>query len=116
MKILICGSRNWTDHGIIKNFLSQIPQQSTIIHGDCRGADKIAAEIALSLGMKVITFPANWKNEGRSAGPKRNMRMLKEGNPDLVVAFHESIETSKGTKDMIEKASKMGVAVKIISK
>jgi hypothetical protein len=48
----------------------------------------------------VIEFPANWKVYGRAAGPIRNMKMLLEGKPDLVVAFPGGI----GTADMVKKA------------
>jgi len=37
--------------------------------------------------------------------------MLDEGQPDLVVYFHDDIENSKGTKDMITRAKKDKVKV-----
>jgi hypothetical protein len=115
MKVLICGSRNWSNHESIERFLRDLPVGTTVIHGGCRGADSIAGDIATSLGMSVVVFHANWANEGRAAGPKRNKRMLEEGAPDLVVAFHESIGSSRGTKDMINKAKNAGIETKVIT-
>jgi hypothetical protein len=35
--------------------------------------------------------------------------MLDTENPDLVIAFHEDLESGKGTKDMLKRAEKAGV-------
>ena len=37
--------------------------------------------------------------------------MLDESKPDLVVYFHDDIENSKGTKDMITRAEKANIPV-----
>ena len=37
--------------------------------------------------------------------------MLVEGKPDIVVAFHNEIENSKGTKNMVNQALKKGLSV-----
>lgn len=37
--------------------------------------------------------------------------MLDEGKPTLVLAFHEHIIMSKGTKDMMRRALKAGLPV-----
>lgn len=114
MIVLVCGSRDWSNKDIIRKELSEIKGLSKVIHGNCRGADLIAAEIANELGIEVQAFPANWKTEGRSAGPKRNQRMLEDGNPDFVLAFHDDIDESKGTKDMISKTIKKNIPYKVI--
>lgn len=43
----------------------------------------------------------------------RNKEMLEKGKPDLVVAFHENLEKSKGTKNMIMQAKAKGVPIKV---
>ena len=40
--------------------------------------------------------------------------MLDEGKPDLVVAFHNNLEKSRGTKDMLKQAIARKVPTKII--
>ena len=37
--------------------------------------------------------------------------MLDEGKPDLVIAFHNDLPKSKGTKDMVKRAQKADVPV-----
>lgn len=60
---------------------------TTIISGACRGADRLAVMWAKSVGVPVEEYPANWGRYGKAAGPIRNLQMLKDGKPDLVVAF-----------------------------
>lgn len=66
-------------------------------------------------------YPADWDNKlyrnlasGKSfAGNVRNQQMLDEGKPDHVIAFHRNFNDSRGTKDMVEKARKVGITVDI---
>ncbi len=111
MKVLVCGSRTWTDVEAISRELACFPGDTTVIHGAAKGADAIADKIASQLGFKVIVFPAFWEEKGRAAGPLRNLRMLAEGEPDLVLAFHK--EGSKGTAHMIVSAQRAGIEVRI---
>jgi len=115
-RILVCGDRNWTDHETMWEELSQYPAGTTIIHGDARGADRMAGEIARKLRMHVLAVPADWDKHGKAAGPIRNRDMFKRGQPDLVLAFHNDIHKSKGTNDMVFKvAGPAGTPVKIIA-
>ena len=79
------------------------------------GADKIAGEIATVFGLKVIPYPANWSAYGKAAGCVRNQLMLDREHPDEVWAFHEDLENSKGTKDMVERAEQAGIKVRKFS-
>ena len=113
MKVLICGDREWEDYWAIYDVISRLDRSSIIIHGAARGADTIAGTIAKKLGFKeVVAVPAEWKVYGKAAGPIRNKKML-ELEPDLVIAFHNNIENSKGTKNMKEIAEKKGVEVQV---
>ena len=88
----------------------------TIVHGDCRGADKTVGEVAESLGFDVIAVPAAWEQYGKGSGPIRNMKMFDENKPFMVLAFHSDIENSKGTKHMIGYARKNGCPVRLVTK
>ena len=105
MKILCCGDRNWNDLDTVLEILVTFSKEAIIIHGDCRGADRTCGAIANELGFTVKAFPADWDKYGKSAGPIRNREMIKE-MPDEVIAFHDSIETPKGTKDMLNVAKR----------
>lgn len=109
MRVLICGSRNWTDEFTIEEYIKTLPPQSVVIHGDCRGADKMAGKLAVKHGHSVMAFPAKWGKFGRAAGPMRNRQMILDGEPDLVVAFHNNLTESKGTKNMMKQAGKAGI-------
>jgi len=67
------------------------------------GADRIAAQIGKEKGWNVRAFPAEWSKYGKSAGPIRNRQML-DTQPNCVIWFHDNLERSKGTLDMIRAA------------
>ena len=103
-RILICGDRDYKDWLKVQDYLNTISRTTIIIHGGARGADSLAGNLATSLKMKVIKFPAEWDKYGKAAGVLRNQQMLDDGHPDLVVYFHKDLENSKGTKDMVTRA------------
>lgn len=112
MKVLICGDRNWTNRSSVLKRISILPSDTIIISGGARGADSYAAECGRQLGYIVDVFPANWNAHGKAAGPIRNRLMLDQC-PDLVIAFHENIAKSKGTKDCVEEAKRRGIPVEV---
>jgi len=115
MKVLICGDRNWTDEETIKAYIRTLPPDSVVINGRCRGADSIARFAAKEYGYEVEDYPAAWEKQGRAAGPIRNKKMLDKGKPEIVIAFHDDLEHSKGTKDMIRQARAAGIPVEVRS-
>lgn len=116
MRILCCGDRNWTSISKIRTRLEEYRNtDTTIIHGNARGADRLSAQVAMELGLKVLSFPAQWERYGKAAGPIRNQQMLDEGSPELVIAFHNDIENSKGTKDMLNRAKVSGRFTELVT-
>lgn len=117
MRVLVCGSREWNDEAAIRREIQSRPV-TVVIEGDCRGADRIAGKVARNLGIPVMEFPVTkeeWARIGKSAGNRRNSKMLEEGKPDLVLAFTPYLEGSRGTLDMVKKAMKAGVPVEIFN-
>jgi hypothetical protein len=112
MKVLVCGSRDYLTTTNIGRRIDELPAGSVILHGAARGADSIAAIYAACLGYRVISFPADWKTNGRKAGVIRNLQMLDE-RPDLVIAFWDG--SSRGTKHTIDEARKRGIPVEVIT-
>ena len=78
-----------------------------VIHGGALGADTASGEWAKSEGVKVTSYPANWKKHGKAAGPIRNRQMIEEGKPDIVVA----LPGGRGTANMIAQAEERGIPV-----
>jgi hypothetical protein len=117
MRILVTGSRDWTDGGVIATALSDAVNSDffgshLLIYGCARGADTIAFEIADAWDWEAEAHVANWEEYGRRAGPIRNSGMIEHGNPDICLAF--PLPGSKGTWDMIRKANAAGIEVRII--
>lgn len=112
MKILMCGSRDWTRRAPIRMVLERYdPKSDVIIEGGARGADEIARDLAHYLGFDVVTVPADWEGLGYSAGPERNRQML-EMRPDRVHAFSTKhpLTLSKGTNHMVSISKDAGIA------
>ena len=110
MRVLVCGGRDFSDSKCVKDTLDKIHRETpidTIIHGDARGADSLAAWWATFNKIKEVPFPADWEKHGKAAGPIRNREMLLQTQPDLIVAF----PGGKGTQDMINVSRKHGYKV-----
>lgn len=71
------------------------------------GADFFGEVWANSHGIPVQPFPAKWEILGKSAGPIRNQEMANYA--DALIAIWDG--KSRGTKDMIDKATKKGLKV-----
>lgn len=113
MRVLVCGGRDFDRQEVVDSFLDELLAEvdiTLIIHGAARGADLLGASWAHRRGINVLAFPANWKKYGRSAGHVRNAQMLKDGNPDLVVAF----PGGRGTAHMVNIAKAANIKVKEI--
>lgn len=112
MRVLVCGARNWDDMLTIVQRLKLLPPDTVIVHGGATGADSQADAVGKVLGFKVEPYPADWTKYGKAAGPIRNRQML-DTNPNLVLAFHDNLEASKGTRDCVDEARRRGTAVEV---
>jgi hypothetical protein len=128
VRILACGDRNYPVErrtflwAVLDGLLGSADQDEEVvlIEGQCPsgGADQFAEDWARALAPRVIhlPFPADWKRFGRRAGPIRNVAMLEQGRPTIVVAFHDDLASSKGTKHMVEiVAAVEGLPVYVVS-
>lgn len=110
MKVLVCGSRNSNDYLAFCRTMNRLNEErgpfTAVIHGGAKGVDWMA-HIWASRSVDEFSFPAQWNEYGRAAGPIRNARMLAEGKPDLVVAF----SGGAGTRDMVRRARAAGIEV-----
>jgi hypothetical protein len=106
-RVLVSGSREWTDRGPIRAHLEKLPRDSVVIHGGARGVDRLADDIARAQGFHVEVYHADWEAHGKRAGFLRTRRMFDEGHPTRVLAF--SLDDSPGTGYAIEEARRRGV-------
>lgn len=107
MRVLVCGGRHFCNQAWVNKTLNEIRGITEIINGGATGADHCAREWAKAHGVALRTFQAEWSRHGKRAGPLRNIRMILEGKPDLVVAF----PGGRGTKHMVTLAYGRGVKV-----
>lgn len=112
MRLLVCGSRYYSDVIHIFKELNAYSHASVLIEGGARGVDTTAKGWAYSLNIPVEEYPADWNQYGTAAGPIRNKQMLVEGKPDLVIAFLPL--ASIGTTNMIRQAEEANIPVKVI--
>lgn len=91
-------------------------QPTTIIEGCAKGGDSLGEDWAEAQDVENLHFPARWATEGRAAGPLRNQRMIDEGKPEAILAFHRNIRESKGTRDMVLRGLKHGIPTYVIPK
>lgn len=132
MRVLVTGSRDWTDRETVYRAIVQLQEQHAergydgqgnfvdwlvdgwvIVHGACpTGADAIADDFATTSWMAVERHPADWKKYGRRAGFLRNAEMVELG-ADICLAFQRN--KSKGTQHTIDLARKAGIPVRLFT-
>lgn len=84
LHVLVTGSRDWTDRGIVHGTLSYAllvaryrEQRMHLWHGKCpSGADAFAHEWAQGLPVAEHAYPAMWDTLSRRAGMARNVEMV----------------------------------------
>jgi hypothetical protein len=118
MKILVTGDRKWDDIPRVVEELERFPSGTVLIHGACVGADTICAAVAEQLHFEVRAYPADWDTFRKAAGPIRNQQMLdlehRADEPiDLCLAFHNELDKSRGTLDMLRRVDKAKIAWKL---
>lgn len=114
IRVLCCGARDWKLKSVIRRELTALKDKiELVIEGGANGADVMCRAEAWRLKLPVVTFYPNWVHLGHKAGPIRNDLMRKFGKPDLVLAFHQDIASSKGTKSMIKIAKRYHIKVKL---
>lgn len=118
MRVLICGSRDWTLqepiyrvlNGYLHDGRADHDTPLTIISGGASGADQIAERWATLNNVDRLIHKARWDQHGNAAGPIRNQEMLAAGEPDTVWAFAtKPLRDSVGTADMVRRATRAGV-------
>lgn len=118
-KVLVTGDRGWDDIPRVVEELKGYRPGTILIHGKCRGADVICAAVAEALGFEVRGYAADWTKHPRAAGPIRNQQMVDQEHTvdspiDICIAFHNSIQDSRGTADMLDRAVRAGIPWKLV--
>ena len=110
MKVAIVGSRGFKPLSKVRDYITELPQDTIIVSGGAEGVDRQAVGWARALGMETEVFLPEWNKYGNRAGVIRNSIIV--GDCDRLVAFWDG--ESRGTLDSINKARKAGKPVEII--
>lgn len=104
LSTIIAGGRDYqlTEGDLAK--LDGLPIRE-VVSGGSTGVDRAGEEWAESRGIPVKRFPADWKQHGRGAGPRRNQEMAEYA--DAVVLF----PGGRGTASMRSKAERAGIRI-----
>lgn len=116
LRIIIAGGRDFDDEELLFETLDNIlrkrkPSEVQIVSGCAKGADKLGEKYAEARGINVKRFPAEWDIHGNAAGPIRNEEMAEYAN--ACVCFWDT--RSKGTKDMIARATDHKLRLKVVN-
>lgn len=122
-RLLITGSRTWTNSQMMRNELVRAYRELTdsspnapdvtLVHGGAAGADIMAGQIWQSARLTVEVHEAQWKSQGiyfSGAGRARNKLMVNLG-ADLCLAFIKN--NSRGASHCAQLAEDAGIPVRI---
>lgn len=108
MKVIIAGGRNYFNYEVLVEAIKESNLQiSTVVSGGAKGVDALGERYAEEMNLQLNIYPADWETHGRSAGPIRNRKMAE--NAEALIALWDG--ESRGTKNMIETATKKGLIV-----
>lgn len=102
--MLVVGSRNFPRMSMVDDFMVLLPKDVLVLSGGARGVDSMAVLAAKDCGLTTAVIEADWTRYGKSAGPRRNVEMVKLATD--VVAFWDG--RSKGTAHTIGLAREAG--------
>ena len=121
-KVIVAGSRDlvirtepnlnpmqWLDGLLCTAFKTLHPHYDLeIVSGGSGNIDKLGERWAQFSGCEAVTvFPADWSKHGKAAGPIRNRQMAEYADALVLIWDGES----RGSKNMLEEATKRGLRV-----
>jgi predicted Rossmann fold nucleotide-binding protein DprA/Smf involved in DNA uptake len=108
MKTIIAGGRTITDYSLVLSAIGESNFTITeIVSGMAPGVDTLAVQYAEENNLPLAEFHADWNQYKKAAGPIRNREMANYA--DALIAIWDG--ESRGTKNMIEEATKRGLQV-----
>lgn len=108
LRTIIAGTRTISDMEPVNQAMRAcgwVP--SVVLCGGAPGVDTSGALWARTCGIPVESYPADWKAEGKAAGPVRNALMTSKADA-LVLVWDGK---SPGSADVLERARSKGLRV-----
>lgn len=119
-RVIIAGTRDFDNYTLLCEYADKMLANRKeagyniiIVSGCATGADTLGEQYAEARGYQVERYPAQWRDANgrydKGAGVKRNALMA--DNADALLAYWDG--KSRGTKNMINEATKRGLLVRI---
>lgn len=119
-RVIIAGTRDFDNYTLLCEYADKMLANRKeagyniiIVSGCATGADTLGEQYAEARGYQVERYPAQWRDANgrydKGAGVKRNALMA--DNADALLAYWDG--KSRGTKNMIQEATKRGLLVRI---
>lgn len=86
----------------------------TVLEGEAHGLDLHVKNYCLKNGIAFDPYPADWKGQGKVAGPIRNKEMAYatlDADRKILFAFLSSLHENLGTRNMINMAMAKGLEI-----
>jgi len=103
-RVAIVGSRNYPAPDAVRAYVRSLDDDDVVVSGGAKGVDSIAAQAARERGLEVVEHLPEYGVYGRKAPMVRNTTIVEDA--DRVAAFWDL--RSKGTRDSINKALRLG--------
>lgn len=113
MRVVVFGGRDFINEKLAFKALDILHDKyhfTCVIDGAARGADTLGYRWAKKRGIASERYAAEWHKFGKAAGAIRNVRMIKEGKPELGVAF----PGGRGTDHMKKELKKANIPVSVV--
>jgi len=108
MKVIIAGGRDYHEYDTLLEAIKDSGFDiTTVISGGAKGVDALGEQYAEGMNIPLNVYHADWERNGRAAGPIRHRMMADNGDALIAISDGES----RGTKNMIETATKLGLLV-----
>jgi hypothetical protein len=113
IRLIVCGTRTFNDYAYLKRKLDKhyfAYRDVTVLSGTAKGPDALGERWAYEWWHVVMRYHPDYDTHGKAAPIYRNQEMVE--NATHFIAFWDG--KSNGTKDIIRRARKWGLKVKII--
>lgn len=96
----------------VETFVDGLPDGTMVVSGRAAGVDSIAEARARERGLEVLPIEADWRTYGKSAGYRRNEKIVETSSS--VVAFWNSYSPGTGhTIDIARRERKLDKIVRL---
>jgi hypothetical protein len=115
VRVIVCGSRAFTDYKLMKEKLDKLLANLwgyVILSGHAKGADLLGERYAGERWVNYEVFHPDY-SKGKNAPILRNAEMVDSCTKrDVLIAFWDL--KSPGTRDIVARARKKGMRVRVV--